>query len=47
LEKIFLETDDAEADIRDIYKSAARIKNIAEKEVVLQLEKNFLTVFNQ
>ncbi|WP_221389959.1 TatD family hydrolase [Dyadobacter sp. NIV53] len=45
LEQVFLETDDAETDIREIYKSAARIKNITEKEIVLQLEKNFLNVF--
>jgi len=47
LERVFLETDDAELDIREIYKSAARIKNIPEKEIVLQLEKNFNNVFKQ
>ncbi len=45
LEKVFLETDDSGTDIREIYKSAARIKNITEKEIVLQLERNFLNVF--
>ena len=45
LEQVFLETDDADVDIREIYKSAAKIKNITEKEIVLQLEQNFLTVF--
>ena len=45
LDKIFLETDDASTDIREIYKSAALIKKISEKEIVLQLEKNFETVF--
>ena len=45
LDKIFLETDDAAADIREIYKSASLIKKIGEKEIVLQLEKNFVTVF--
>lgn len=45
LEQVFLETDDTDIDIREIYKSAAKIKNITEKEIVLQLEKNFLNVF--
>lgn len=44
-ERILLETDDGEIDIREVYKSAARIKDISEKEIVLQLEKNFLNVF--
>jgi len=46
LEQVFLETDDSDADIREIYRSAARIKNISEKEIVLQLEKNFLNLFH-
>ncbi|SEJ10007.1 TatD DNase family protein [Dyadobacter koreensis] len=46
LEQIFLETDDADIDIREIYKSAAVVKEISEKEIVLQLEKNFLNVFH-
>ena len=45
LKQVFLETDDTDIDIREIYKSAARIKNITEIEIVLQLEKNFLNVF--
>ncbi|WP_159468460.1 TatD family hydrolase [Dyadobacter sp. 3J3] len=45
LERVFLETDDADIDIREIYKSAARIRDISENEIVLQLEKNFLNVF--
>lgn len=45
LERILLETDDSEVSIREIYKSAARIKDIDEKDLVLQLEKNFLDVF--
>lgn len=45
LEQIFLETDDADIDIKEIYKSAARIKDISEKEIVLQVEKNFLNLF--
>jgi len=46
LEQVFLETDDADVDIKEIYKSASRIKNISEKEIVLQLEKNFLNLFH-
>lgn len=46
LEKVFLETDDSTADIREIYKAAAEIRGISENELALQLEKNFLTVFN-
>jgi len=45
LNQVFLETDDADVDIREIYKSAAEIKNITEKEIVLQLEQNFLNIF--
>lgn len=45
LEQVFLETDDMDIDIAEIYKMAATIKNIDEKEIVLQLERNFLTVF--
>ena len=47
LEQVFLETDDTDVHIREIYKSAARIKNITEKEILLQLEKNFLNVFDR
>ncbi len=47
LEQIFLETDDADVDIKEIYKSAARIKDISEKEILLQVEKNFLNLFHQ
>jgi TatD DNase family protein len=47
LEQVFLETDDADVDIKEIYKSAARIKDISEKEIVLQIEKNFLKLFHQ
>jgi TatD DNase family protein len=45
LNQVFLETDEADVDIRDIYKSAAEIKNLPEKEIVLQLETNFLNLF--
>jgi TatD DNase family protein len=45
LEQVFLETDDLELDIAEIYKIAAQMKSIPEKEIVLQLEKNFSNVF--
>jgi TatD DNase family protein len=45
-DQLFLETDDSGADIREIYKTAARLRNIPEKEIVLQLESNFGKVFN-
>jgi TatD DNase family protein len=45
LEQLFLETDDSGADIREIYKTAAHLRNIPEKEIVLQLESNFGKVF--
>ena len=47
LEQVFLETDDADVSIKEIYKSAARIKNISEKEILLQVEKNYLNLFHQ
>jgi len=46
LEQVFLETDDLESDISEIYKLAAQIKNVSEEEIVLQLENNFSNVFN-
>jgi TatD DNase family protein len=46
LSQLFLETDDADLDIKDLYKSAAKIRNIDEKEILLQLEANFNTVFH-
>lgn len=47
MEQLFLETDDTGADIREIYKTAAQLRNIPEKEIVLQLELNFSKVFEQ
>lgn len=44
--QLFLETDDAETRIQDIYKTAADIRNVSENEIVLQLQKNFDSVFN-
>ena len=46
LSQIFLETDDTNVSIKDIYKSAAEIRNITENEIALQLQKNFHSVFN-
>lgn len=46
-EQLFLETDDTRADIREVYKTAAELRNIPEKEIVLQLELNFGKVFKQ
>lgn len=46
LTQLFLETDDTAADIKDVYKYAAKIRNIDEKEIVLQLEENFNKVFH-
>ncbi len=46
LTQLFLETDDADTSIRDVYKSAAKIRNIDEKEILLQLEANFNKVFH-
>lgn len=46
LEKIFLETDDSDLRIEEIYKQAAAIKNISTEELCLQIKKNIQTVFN-
>ena len=46
-EQLLLETDDTGADIREIYKTAAQLRNIPEKEIALQLESNFGKVFKQ
>ena len=46
LTQLFLETDDSNASIKDIYKSAAEIRNISENEIALQLQKNYNAVFS-
>lgn len=46
IEKLLLETDDTGAEIRVIYKLAAHIRRIPEKDLVLQLERNFNKIFN-
>ena len=43
--QFFLETDDADAEIGDIYRAAAAIRNISEEAVILQVQQNFNTVF--
>lgn len=40
LEKIFLETDDSDISIDDIYKQAAKIKNISTERLSLQIKNN-------
>ena len=46
IENIFLETDDNEIIIDDIYKQAAKIKNISTERLSLQIQKNRNKVFN-
>lgn len=45
LEKIFLETDDSDISIDDIYKQAAKIKNISTEQLSLQIKKNLDSIF--
>ena len=45
LEKIFLETDDSEVAIDDIYKQAAKIKNISTERLSLQIKNNLNRIF--
>ena len=47
IENIFLETDDNEIIIDDIYKQAAKIKNISTERLSLQIQKNRNKVFNK
>ena len=44
-DKIFLETDDADCTIEDIYKKAAQIKNTSIEQLSLQIMQNSKTVF--
>lgn len=46
LSQLFLETDDAETSIQEIYKTTSAIRNVSENEIALQLQKNFHSVFN-
>ncbi len=45
INKLFLETDDAEISIEKIYNKAAEIKNIPLESLILVLQNNFKTVF--
>jgi len=47
LEQIFLETDDADVAIKDIYKQAAALKNMNEADLVSELYNNYITIFRQ
>ena len=44
-DRCFLETDNAEVPIYDIYRAAASIRQISEEAVILQVQQNFATVF--
>lgn len=46
LEQLFLETDDSDMEIEEIYKASAAIKNIEVATLAEQLTKNALQVFN-
>ena len=46
LDRIFLETDDSDISIEDIYKEFSRIRNIPQPQLILQIQKNLKTVFN-
>lgn len=45
-EKIFLETDNSDIQIEDIYRKAAEIKNITLQEIDNQITQNLLTITN-
>lgn len=45
LSRIFLETDDSGISIKEIFKTAAEIRNVSENEIALQIQKNFHAVF--
>ena len=46
LDKIFLETDDSNIPIENIYKELSKIRNIPQRQLILQIQKNLKTVFN-
>ncbi len=46
-ERFFLETDDSGADIKEIYRRATHIRKCSEDELILQVQQNYKTVFNQ
>ena len=45
LEKLFLETDDDNRSIKEVYELAAKQLNISLETLILQIEKNFNSVF--
>ncbi|MBE2290582.1 MAG: TatD family hydrolase [Chitinophagaceae bacterium] len=45
--RYFLETDDADISIADIYAAAASLRETQQDDVILQLRQNFKTVFNR
>ncbi len=44
-DQFFLETDSADISIADIYKKMAEIRQTSEEEIILQVRRNFKTVF--
>lgn len=46
LEKCFFETDDKEAEIKNIYLRAAEIKGISVEELILQIKTNYDKIFH-
>lgn len=46
-DRYFLETDDSDLSIQDIYATAATLRETDEDDVILQLRQNFKTVFNR
>jgi len=46
MDRIFLETDETNISIQEIYKEAAAIKNISLETLSLQIKKNVQLVFN-
>lgn len=46
-DRFFLETDDADISIKEIYAAAARIRNCTADAIILQQQLNFKTVFNR
>ena len=47
LDKLFLENDNGEKDIKEVYDQACKIKNISLEQLSLQMKKNCLRVFNK
>jgi TatD DNase family protein len=47
LNRLFLETDDAECSIEDIYAKVSELKNIPLSQLQSQLEENFKNVFTK